>query len=80
MALYCGIGLANLINILHPEEVILGGPLFLAADDFYQEATRIALEKTYYREQYKVRFTRSRLGESSVAAGACAMVLHQLTN
>jgi predicted NBD/HSP70 family sugar kinase len=80
MAVYCGIGLANLINILHPEEVILGGPLFLAADDFYQEATRIALEKTYYRGQYKVRFTRSRLGESSVAAGACAMVLHQLTS
>lgn len=80
MAVYCGIGLANLINILHPEEVILGGPLFLAADDFYQEATRIALERTYYREQYNVRFTRSRLGERSVAAGACAMVLHQLTN
>lgn len=80
MAVYCGIGLANLINILHPEEVILGGPLFLAADEFYQEATRIALERTYYREQYQVRFSRSRLGERSVAAGACAMVLHQLTS
>ncbi|MEK3903119.1 ROK family protein [Paenibacillus sp. FSL R7-0179] len=80
MAVYCGIGLANLINILHPEEVILGGPLFLAADDFYQTATRTALERTYYREQYNVRFTRSRLGEHSVATGACAVVLHQLTN
>ncbi|WNS46724.1 ROK family protein [Paenibacillus sp. MMS20-IR301] len=80
MAVYCGIGLANLINILHPEEVILGGPLFLAADDFYQEATRIALERTYYRGQYDVRFTRSSLGERSVAAGACAMVLLQLTS
>lgn len=80
MAVYCGIGLANLINILHPEEVILGGPLFLAADDFYQETIRTALERTYYREQYHVRFTRSRLGERSVAAGACAMVLQQLTS
>nr|WP_245368536.1 ROK family protein [Paenibacillus silagei] len=79
MAVACGIGLANLINILHPEEVILGGPLFLAAD-FYETATRIALERTYYRGQYNVRFTRSSLGERAVATGACALVLHQLTS
>ncbi|MEK4854286.1 ROK family protein [Paenibacillus sp. FSL H7-0756] len=79
MAAACGTGLANLINILHPEEVILGGPLFLAAD-FYETATRIALERTYYRGQYNVRFTRSSLGERAVATGACALVLHQLTS
>ncbi|MFC6652511.1 ROK family protein [Paenibacillus rhizoplanae] len=79
MAVACGIGLANLINILHPEEVILGGPLFLAAD-FYETATQIALERTYYRGQYNVRFTRSSLGERAVATGACALVLHQLTS
>ncbi|WP_256701436.1 MULTISPECIES: ROK family protein [unclassified Paenibacillus] len=78
-AAYCGIGLANLINILHPEEVILGGPLFSAADVFYQEATRTALEKTYYREQYKVRFTKGSLSDNAVAAGAAALILNQLT-
>lgn len=78
-AAYCGIGLANMINILHPEEVILGGPLFTAADYFYQEAARIALDKTYYRDQFKVRFTKGLLGEHAVAAGAGALVLDQLT-
>ncbi|WP_267918908.1 ROK family protein [Paenibacillus sonchi] len=78
-AVYCGIGLANLINILHPEEVILGGPLFSAADFFYREATRTALERTYYREQYKVRFTQGSLSDTAVAAGAAALILNQLT-
>ncbi|MEC0170088.1 ROK family protein [Paenibacillus graminis] len=78
-AAYCGIGLANLINVLHPEEVILGGPLFSAADFFFQEATRTALEKTYYREQYKVRFTQGSLSDTAVAAGAAALILNQLT-
>ncbi|WP_019912494.1 ROK family protein [Paenibacillus sp. HW567] len=78
-AVYCGIGLANLINILHPEEVILGGPLFSAADYFYQEATRVALEKTYYREQCSVRFTKGALSDNAVATGAGALILNQLT-
>ncbi|MBW4082462.1 ROK family protein [Paenibacillus sp. S150] len=78
-AAYCGIGLANLINILHPEEVILGGALFSSADVFYQEATRTALEKTYYREQYKVRFTKGSLSDHAVAAGAAALILNLLT-
>ena len=78
-AAYLGIGLANLINILHPEEIILGGPLFAAGDAFFAEAIRIALAKTYYRQQYHVRFTRGSLGDEAVATGAAALVLGKLT-
>ncbi|WP_040951677.1 ROK family protein [Gorillibacterium massiliense] len=78
-AAYFGIGLANLINILHPEEVILGGPLFSSNDFFFEETTRIALEKTYYRQYYNVRFTKGQLGDAAVSTGAAALVLSKLT-
>jgi predicted NBD/HSP70 family sugar kinase len=79
-ATYLGIGLANLINILHPEEIILGGPLFAAGEAFFAEATQIAQAKTYYRQHYQVRFSMGSLGDEAVATGAAAMVLSKVTD
>lgn len=78
-ACYFGIGLANLLNILHPQKVILGGPLVSGNDLFYRQAIRIALQKTYYASTYQVSFERSRLGDEAVAIGAAANVIKQLT-
>lgn len=77
-ATYLGIGLANLINILHPEAILLGGPLFAAGDAFFAEAIRIAQAKTYYRQHYQVRFSMGSLGDEAVATGAAALVLGKL--
>ncbi|MFD0696028.1 ROK family protein [Paenibacillus sp. GCM10027628] len=77
-ATYFGIGLANLLNILHPEKVILGGPLIAGGDLFFQTATQVAIRKTYYYPAYQVVFSKGQLGEEALAIGAAVMVMDQL--
>ncbi len=79
-ATYFGIGLANLLNILHPEKVILGGPVFNSHDIFFRVATQVAVQKTYYYPDYQVVFSRGRLGEEALATGAAAMVINRMTD
>lgn len=78
-ACYFGIGLANLLNILHPEKVILGGPLVSANPFFFQYATQVAVQKTYHYPDYQAVFSQSRLGDDAVAVGAAVLVINQLT-
>lgn len=77
-ATYFGIGLANLLNILHPEKVILGGPLIAGGELFFQTATQAAIRKTYYYPVYQVVFSKGQLGEEALAIGAAVMVTDQL--
>lgn len=78
-AAYFGIGLANLLNILHPEKVILGGPLIAADPLFFQTCTRIAIQNTHYYPMYQVMFSRGALGEEALVTGAAAMVAQAMT-
>jgi predicted NBD/HSP70 family sugar kinase len=77
-AAYLGIGLANLINVLHPEQVILGGALINAHESVFETAVEVARSHTYYYPQYKPLFSQGVLKEEAVAAGAAVMVLMQL--
>lgn len=78
-AVYMGIGLANLLNILHPERVYLGGPLVNAHPSFYETAVETALKRTYYYPSYRASFSKGNLGESALAAGAAILVINQLS-
>lgn len=77
-AVYFGIGLANMINMLHPETVILGGALINSHEGFYQTAIEIARKNTYYYPQYQPVFSKGELREDAVAAGAALMVWKQM--
>ncbi|TXK85229.1 ROK family protein [Paenibacillus sp. N3.4] len=77
-ATYFGIGLANLLNILHPEKVILGGPLIAEGELFFQIATQVAIRKAYYYPAYQVVFSKGQLGEEALAMGAAVLVMNQL--
>jgi predicted NBD/HSP70 family sugar kinase len=78
-ATYFGIGLANMLNMLHPEKVILGGPMFNTQDVYFQTATKVAIRNTYYYPAYQVTFSRGKLGEEALAIGAAVMAAEQLT-
>ncbi|GGD78629.1 ROK family protein [Paenibacillus nasutitermitis] len=71
---YFGIGLANLINMFHPEKIILGGALVSASESFYQTAIRIARKNTYYDPVYRPDFSKGELREDAVATGAALAV------
>ncbi|MEK8131297.1 ROK family protein [Paenibacillus filicis] len=78
-ATYFGIGLANLLNILHPEKVILGGALISSHPGFFHTATRTAIQRAYHYPKYQVVFSQGTLGEDALAAGAALMVINRLT-
>ncbi|MFB9328220.1 ROK family protein [Paenibacillus aurantiacus] len=73
-ARYFGIGLANVINLFHPELIILGGPLVTAHERFYQTAIEVALAHTYYYPEYAPAFSKGILREDAVVTGAAYMV------
>lgn len=76
-ATYLGIGIANLINILHPEAVILGGPLVNVDKKIYDTVIEVARSNTYYSPQYEPRFSQGQLTEDAVTAGAAVMLLQE---
>ncbi|RCW42283.1 ROK family protein [Paenibacillus prosopidis] len=76
-ATYLGIGIANLINILHPEAVILGGPLVNVDKKIYDTVIEVARSNIYYSPQYEPRFSQGQLTEDAVTAGAAVMLLQE---
>ncbi|WP_224724359.1 ROK family protein [Paenibacillus vietnamensis] len=78
-ARYFGIGLANLINVFHPEKIILGGALVNSCEPFYQTAIEIARKNTYYDPVYRPDFSKGELREDAVATGAALIVRKSLT-
>jgi len=77
-AAYFGVGLANMINLFHPEAIILGGALVHSHDAFYQTAIKTAIANTFYYPEYQPVFTKGRLREDAVATGAAIAVWKQL--
>ncbi|MFD1174959.1 ROK family protein [Paenibacillus puldeungensis] len=78
-AAYMGIGLANLINILHPEAVILGGALMNAHPSYYETAISVAQKNIYYFPEYQPVFSKGLLQENAVATGAAVLVFKSLS-
>lgn len=74
-AAYLGIGLANLINALHPEYVILGGPLVSAHQLVLDISLEIAKKNIYHFPEYSPVFTQGLLTDEAVATGAAIMIL-----
>ncbi|MDQ1912345.1 ROK family transcriptional regulator [Paenibacillus sp. GD4] len=77
-ATYFGIGLSNLLNILHPEKVILGGSLISSHPSFFHTATRVAIQNTYHYPTYQVVFSQGALGDEALVTGAAVMVINKL--
>lgn len=73
-AYYYGIGLANQINLIHPEHVILNGKLIQEYPTYYEEVIETA-RKYVYNIQESVIFSQGKLQESAVIIGATAYLL-----
>lgn len=73
-ASYFGIGLANLINMFHPEAIILGGALINSHESFFKSAIEVARKHIYYYPEYQPFFSKGELKEDAVATGAALMV------
>ncbi len=74
---YLGIAIANLLNLVNPEIVILNGYIMDAGDMLMQEVVSSMLERTLPLRAEFTPIVASRLGRDAVAMGAATLVIHQ---
>ncbi|RUS46645.1 ROK family protein [Cohnella sp. AR92] len=77
-ASYLGVGLANLVNALHPEKVILGGALLSAYEGAFSIAADAALRNVYHSDEYRPAFSKGALQEDAVAFGAALLIYRRM--
>ena len=69
-----GLSMTNLVNILNPEIIVVGGGGAGAADLFFPEAKRIMKEYIHSEEAKKTKLVISKLGSRAGAIGAAMLV------
>lgn len=71
-----GVGLANYINLLNPEMVILSGPLVTNSRLYYNYSKKIALQRYYGKENNNIVFSKGGFFKDSVIGigGACLVI------
>ncbi|WP_018758727.1 ROK family protein [Paenibacillus terrigena] len=77
-AYYFGIGLTNLIFLLHPDVVVCGGTL-VPKPLFYEVASDAALKRMAYYPNSHIEITKATTDYNSVAQGAGCMILDYFT-
>ena len=76
-----GVALANFINLIIPNMIVLGGQTILLCPIFYEIAVNTAIEMTYPNPASSLRFERVSLGERAEVIGASTQVfVHYLGN
>lgn len=76
---YLGMGLANLVHILNPDTIVLGGGLVDAMPSEYVERIDAAMRR--YAQKWmvaKVKIKRAALGDLAVAMGAGQLIREAL--
>jgi len=75
-----GIGLANYINLVTPELVILSGPIVKHSELFYNTAVEEALKRKYVKN-HKVSFSRGgNFKDKAIAVGAAVLSVDEILN
>ena len=77
---YMGFLIANIINVLNPQVIVLGGTVPDRCPDYFSWAVQTAEKMVYNSGQAKCQFTTPRMGHNTIAAGAAAMVLLSAMN
>lgn len=74
-----GAGLANYINLLSPQFVILSGPLIKNSDIFYRVSTETALKRYYLKDECKIIFNKGDcFKDNAIAIGAASAVIENI--
>ena len=74
---YVGIGVANLVNLLNPAMVIIGGGVSKAGDLLFAPVRRIVLEEAFKRPAHAVQIVPAALGDDVGAVGAAAVAIER---
>ncbi len=72
---YLGIAVANLLNLLNPAVVVLGGHITSAGDLLLDPIRETVHHRTLWKSVAEARIVTSVLGEASIAVGGATLVL-----
>ena len=74
-----GVGLANYINLLNPEVVILSGPLIKQSRLFFETCTDVASNKCYLKDDSRIQYSRGGFfQDDAIAVGAAALIIEEV--
>lgn len=78
-ALIFGSGIANYINLVNPQLIVLSGPLVKYSDIFYKISVETAMKKSYLARDNRITFIRGgHYRDKVIAVGAATMVIEEL--
>ncbi len=76
---YLGVGIANLLNVLNPEMIILGGGVFKSAPPHFWRAMLQSAKREAWPQAFQaVKIVRTKLGDLVGDLGALALVFEKL--
>jgi glucokinase len=73
--MYLGIGIANVVNVLNPEVVVIGGGVVGAGDLVLEPARRVVAERALRPSRDQVRIVPTRFGDASGMMGAALLAM-----
>jgi glucokinase len=73
MGVYLGIGLANLINILNPEMIVIGGGVVNGWDLFEKDVNHQIAERAFPLPAAQVKIARAECGDDAGLLGAARL-------
>lgn len=76
-ATYLGVGVANLLNLLNPARVIIGGGVSKAGELLFEPVRRIARQRAFDRPGGDAEIVPAALGDDVGAIGAAAVAFRQ---
>jgi len=77
MGVYLGIGLANLINILNPEMIVIGGGVVNGWDLFEKHMHQQVEERAFPLLTARLKIVRAKCGDDAGLLGAARLALRQ---
>lgn len=77
-ATYLGIALANVINLINPSRVVIGGPVAEFGDVFIDHVRAEIRQRALWDALHGVTITASTLGDNAGAIGAAALFLDHM--
>jgi glucokinase-like ROK family protein len=77
---YLGIGIANLINILNPEAVVIGGGVAQAGDILFNKVRKTVLARSLKKISKDVQIVPATFGMKASVMGAVSLVANDVFN
>jgi glucokinase-like ROK family protein len=77
---YIGIGIANLVNLLNPEMIVIGGGVSMAGDIFFDNIKKVVANHVMQSGSRDVNIYPVAFGENAALMGAFALILNKVLN